>query len=184
MNKRAVKENQQRQKSNHKALLVIDVQKGLFSKSTPVYHAGVLLENIKSLILKAYEAGAPVFFIRHSNTGWLKKGTDGWQLHDELVPADVDFIIDKSHSSAFTGTNLAAELQSRGVSHLVITGLVSNGCVKATCQDALQNNYAVTLAADAHSTFHKDAADIIAEWNVKFAESGIAVKPAADISLF
>jgi nicotinamidase-related amidase len=45
------------------ALLVIDVQKELFEKSTPIYNADKLLENICNLINQAHGANIPVFYI-------------------------------------------------------------------------------------------------------------------------
>jgi nicotinamidase-related amidase len=59
----------QAQKDKHApiALLVIDVQKGLFKKSTPIYKAEQLLGNINTLIRRAEHAGAPVVYIQHAN---------------------------------------------------------------------------------------------------------------------
>ena len=51
------------------ALLVIDVQKELFEKSTPIYAADQLLENICALIDQAHSAQVPVFL---SNTPVIK----------------------------------------------------------------------------------------------------------------
>ena len=65
------------------ALLVIDVQKGLFKKSTPIYKAEQLLRNINTLIRHAEHAGAPVVYIQHANK-MLVEGTDDWELHPEL----------------------------------------------------------------------------------------------------
>src|SRR5512140_786860 len=56
------------------ALLVIDIQKGLFEKSTPIYKAELLLKNINTLINKARQEGIPVFFIQHSSSKTLEKG--------------------------------------------------------------------------------------------------------------
>ena len=41
-------------------LLVIDVQKGLFEKTTPIYKAKQLLENINILIDKARQENVPM----------------------------------------------------------------------------------------------------------------------------
>ena len=60
------------------ALLVIDVQMGLFEKSTPIYKAEQVLENINTLMKNARRAGVPVIFIQHSNDKLLVKGSDAW----------------------------------------------------------------------------------------------------------
>jgi nicotinamidase-related amidase len=35
---------------------------------------------------------------------------------------------------------------------VILTGLVTHGCVKATCEGALALGYAAVLAADGHSS--------------------------------
>jgi nicotinamidase-related amidase len=154
------------------ALLIIDVQQGLFEKPTPVYHADELLGNLCHLIEEARRAEAPVFFIQHANQSFLAEGSPGWQLHPGLQPEGTDLIVHKRHGSAFQDTLLKAELDARSVDTLVITGLVTNGCVRATCEAALKQGYRVILASDAHSTYQKKAATLIDEWNQRLGEQG------------
>ncbi len=166
---------------NDVALLVIDVQQGLFDKSTPIYNAGKLLENINALEDCAHRAGAPVFYVQHANESWLAPGSDGWQLHAGLQPLDTDCAVYKRHSSAFQGTGLGKELEARAIRRLVVTGLVTHGCVKAACLDAVKLGYGVILVKDGHSNFHKKAADAIAEWNQKLSEGGIELKSTQEL---
>ena len=162
------------QQTEHKetALLVIDVQKGLFEKSTPIYHAKQVLENINTLINKARQENAPVIFIQHSNPRILEKGSDAWQLHSEIQPVADEVIIHKLHGNAFEETNLREELEKRNVSVLVTTGLVTHGCVKATCLGAMDEGYKVVLVSDGHSSYSKDAAQLIEKWNQEIGEKG------------
>lgn len=157
------------------ALLVIDVQQELFEKSIPIYKADTLLDNICALIERAHNAGFPVFFIQHSSEKILLRGTDGWRLHSRLQPQSVDKVVEKHHGNAFEKTELKAELDSLGVEKLVLAGLVTHGCVKATCLGALKLGYTVTLAGDAHSNFSPKAAKLIAEWNEKLSQAGAAL---------
>src|SRR4030042_2509503 len=117
---------------NNIALLVIDVQQGLFTKSTPLYKAEVLLENINLLVNRAHRDGVPVFYIQHSDSRTLVKGSQDWQLHPDLHPQRMDTNIHKQNGNAFEDTNLEEVLQSKKVSSLIIMGLVTHGCVKAT----------------------------------------------------
>jgi nicotinamidase-related amidase len=155
-----------------KALLVIDVQKGLFKKTTPVYKAKQILANINTLINKARQENVPVIFIQHSNNKTLEKGSDVWQLHPEIQPLTHEVIIHKLHGNAFEGTNLREELEKRNVSALITTGLVTHGCVKATCLGALDEGYKVVLVSDGHSSYSKDAAQLIEKWNRAISEKG------------
>jgi aminoglycoside 6'-N-acetyltransferase len=154
------------------ALLVIDVQQGLFARPTPIYNEQAFLSNVQSLIGSARQHGALVIFVQHCNESYLTKDTPAWQLHASLQPGAGDMHIYKRHGSSFEETELETELISRGIQKLVICGLVTHGCVKAGCLDALKLGYQTTLISDAHSSFSKDAAKLIQEWNTKLEQTG------------
>ncbi len=168
--------------SNNTALLVIDVQQGLFQKSTPLYKAGELLEKINSLVDRAHQAGVAVFYIQHSDKLALIKGSPEWQFHKQLQPLRHDFIVHKQHGNAFEETKLDEMLKSRDITNLVVTGLVTHGCVKATCLGARKLGYQVTLVKDAHSSYSQKAAQLIEEWHTKLAQESVALTSAADIN--
>ena len=157
------------------ALLVIDVQKEQFEESTPVYHADDLLKNINLLISKARQEGVPVFYIQHSADSYLKYGSDGWQLHPQIQPIAGEPLIFKRHPNSFEDTNLKDELTKRKVNTIVVTGLVTHGCVKATCLGGLKEGYQVVLVSDAHSNFSKDALGMIEKWNCELGTKGALV---------
>jgi nicotinamidase-related amidase len=164
------------------ALFVIDVQKGLFEKTTPIYKAKQVLENINTLIHKARKESVPVVFIQHSGNKTLEKGSDAWRLHPEIQPLADEIIIHKFHGNAFEGTNLREELEKRAVSVLVMTGLVTHGCVKATCLGAIEEGYKVVLVSDGHSSFSKDAAILIEKWNRAINEKGAELIETQNVS--
>lgn len=164
------------------ALLVIDVQNDLFEKSTPVYRAKELIVNISALVDKAHLAGVPVVYIQHSGFMHLRKGTEGWELHPDFHPQPEDWRLFKEISNSFEGTDLAGRLASHGIGHVVSTGLVTHGCVKNTCLGGLKEGFKVTLAADAHSSFSKDAVGMIEKWHGILAEKGVMVVDSGDIS--
>ena len=110
-------------------IIAIEVQKGLFEKSILIYNAGKLLENISFLIDRAHRVNVPVFFIQHTNERILTEGIDEWRFHPQIQALDTDFIIQRSHASAFKQTVLKNELDSRYTQRLVVTGLVTHGCV-------------------------------------------------------
>jgi nicotinamidase-related amidase len=162
------------------ALLVIDVQKALFGKGTPVHRADELLVNINSLIDAFRAHSLPVLFICHTNDS-MPENSPGWRPHEALHMADGDTQLKKTVSDSFKERSIVSALEEQDVETIVVTGLVTHGCVKAACLGGLQKGYTVTLAADAHSSFNKDAAELIDEWNKKIAEAGASVLPAAEI---
>ena len=166
---------------NNTALLVIDVQQGLFRKSTPIYKAEELLENINLLVARAHGEGIPVFYVQHSDNRTLVKGSQDWQLHPELHPQRIDSIIHKLHGNAFEDTNLDELLKSQNITDLVVTGLVTHGCVKATCLGARQLGYRVLLVKDGHSSYSKDAARLIEQWNQKLSSQSCNLRSTLQI---
>lgn len=163
------------------ALLLIDVQVGLMNKKTPVYRQEEVLGNINALADRARSAGVPVYLIQHAGESVLKEGTEDWQFHPGLRRQPTDIVMPKHHPNGFLGTTLADDLKKRGISRVVAAGFVTHGCVKSTCQGALELGYRTVLAGDAHSSYNKDAKALIDQWNTKLAEEGAEVKPAASI---
>ena len=155
------------------ALLVIDVQKGLFERSAPIHRADELLSNINVLVDRAHQAGATVIYIQHYNKTSLLKDSNAWRLHPRLQPIEGDVVIHKQHGNAFEETSIDTELSQRGIGRIVVTGLVTQGCVKATCIGGKESGYKVTLVRDGHSNMNKRAAKTIEEWNRKLSH-GIA----------
>lgn len=165
------------------ALLVIDVQRALFSKSTPIYRADRLVQNLNTLIGTWKDAGGLVVFIQHSNNKSLVRGTPDWKLHPDLAWDETDIVIHKLRGNAFEKTELKDLLDSRGITDIAITGLVTHGCVRATCIGGSELGYRVVLVSDAHSNYSKDAARIIEEWNQKLGDKYADLVSTGEISL-
>jgi len=114
------------------ALLVINVQRGLFGKSTPIYQGKLLLDNIHLLVDRPHLTNTQVIFIQNSDTHDLVEGSEEWQLHPQLHPLSVDRIMIKCHDNAFQETDLDGYLRSRNIRNIVVTGLLTHCCIKAT----------------------------------------------------
>lgn len=69
-------------KMTRTALLVIDVQKGIFTGKQPSPRWPQILERIGSLAARAAEAGLPVIYVQHDGGQGhrLEAGGEGWQL--------------------------------------------------------------------------------------------------------
>lgn len=58
-----------------------------------------------------------------------------------LEPAETDTVVLKRNPSAFFGTTLATDLRLLGVDTLVVGGVSTSGCVRATVADALCHGF-------------------------------------------
>lgn len=135
------------------ALLIIDVQSALCSGDHAVFESQRVVDRVNQVSEKARSAGVPVILMQHeSPSGSLERGSDGWKLDSRLVVDDADLVLAKKAADAFHRTNLQAELERRGITHLIICGMQSEFCVDTTTRRALALGYPVTLVSDAHST--------------------------------
>lgn len=142
------------------ALLVIDVQRGLFETQPPPAEAAATIARINALAERARAAGAPVLLIQHEGQrGFLTHASDDWQLDPRLRTAAGDERVRKTTPDSFLGTDLQSRLHDLRVDRLVIAGYASEFCVDTTVRRAAALGYPVTLAADAHTTHDKPHAE-------------------------
>lgn len=136
------------------ALVVIDVQKGIFAGKQPSPRWPQILARIGALAARAAAAGLPVVYVQHDGGPGhrLEPGGDGWQLDPVLAPTPPAAVCRKTACDAFFETGLEAELDRRGVERLVVAGCMSQFCVDTTCRRAVSLGYDVVLASDAHAT--------------------------------
>lgn len=76
------------------------------------------------------------------------EGTWGQQIVDELAPRPDDLVVKKHRSSAFVDTRLDLLLRSNNIQTVLITGVVTEGCVESTARDASFKDYIVVLVED------------------------------------
>jgi len=157
--------------------LVVDVQEGLVAKK--LHEKDRFLATIRGAIAAFRESGGVIVFVRHDGAA-VRRGTPGWELYSGFERLADDPIIDKTHGDAFDGTGLASLLESRGVGEVVICGLVSHGCVRATCLGAAGLGLKTTLLEKGHSNWSPDAASRIEAAERELATAGI---PAVAIAL-
>ncbi|UWZ39241.1 isochorismatase family protein [Dactylosporangium roseum] len=72
----------------------------------------------------------------------------GNEIVAELRPSDGDFVIRKAKPSAFFGTPLQAYLTDHMVDTLLICGVTTSGCVRATVIDGFSHNYRVNVVEE------------------------------------
>lgn len=163
------------------ALLVIDVQRALFTRTTPVFEPSKLIQTINDLIERAHLYGVKVIYIQHANQSILQEGTEGWQFHPNLSRRKTDLVIQKTQGNSFLETRLQSELEAYRIENLLITGLVSHQCVKATSLGGLEKGYKVFLVERGHSNFRKDAENVIDRVQGELVDAGVKLVTSEEI---
>jgi maleamate amidohydrolase len=153
------------------ALLIVDFVMAYLDPASPLY-AGVedALTINERLLIAARSAAIPIFF---TNVEYAPGGADGGVFYRKvpalklfergsphgafppsLQPLDGEIIVTKHYASAFFGTDLASTLTAMGVDTLLITGLSTSGCVRATALDACQHGFLPFVVRDACGDRH------------------------------
>jgi nicotinamidase-related amidase len=139
------------------ALLVIDVQESF--RQRPDDWAAManpaIIENVTRLVNAARSNGDLVVWIVHSepNSGDVFDPAQGFvRLVEELAPLPDEPRITKTSVNAFTTTDLAEQLQSRGVETVVICGIRTDQCCETTARVASDLGFEVVFVTDATTT--------------------------------
>ncbi len=147
------------------AVLVVDVTRGFVenaSASTFVPAGAHCAEQIARLLTVTRAAGFPTIYTRgnpyriEAEAGaWLRgRGLDvlassnseeDRQIVARVAPRPDDLIVIKAKHSAFFGTQLHAMLNYLRCDSLIVTGLTTSGCIRATVNDAFALNYRIVV---------------------------------------
>lgn len=150
----------------HPALVLVDFVEAYFVKGSPLY-AGVEDTLAAALRVLAAARDAGIFTV-FTNVKFTKGGVDGGIftrkvpalkiLEDGnslggwprgLVPREDELVITKQYPSAFFGTSLASTLTAARIDTVIITGLTTSGCVRATCVDAMSHGFVPIVVREA-----------------------------------
>jgi maleamate amidohydrolase len=66
----------------------------------------------------------------------------------DLSPQTGDLVIRKLHASAFFGTGLIRYLVDLGIDTLLLTGVSTSGCVRATAVDGVTHGYRIGIGTE------------------------------------
>ena len=151
-------------KSDHHALILIDIQKGF---DDIAYWGGQRnnpdAENNAAELLEIWRANhLPIFHIQHCSTNpnsLLHALNLGNEFKEIVKPILGEPIIKKNVNSAFIGTNLKQLLDEQKINTLVIVGLTTDHCVSTTTRMAGNFGFETFVISDATATFNKTGVD-------------------------
>ena len=167
------------------ALLFVDPYNDFLSEGgkvwgriKPVAEEVGLLDNLRSLVATVREAGIQIAIAPHRRwepgdyEDWahpnptqlqvmdrhsFARGEWGGDWHPDFAPLPGD-IVAKEHwaQSGFANTDLDQQLRQRGITHVIVVGLLANTCIEGTARWAMELGYHVTLVRDATAAFSHD----------------------------
>nr|WP_314533161.1 cysteine hydrolase family protein [uncultured Pseudomonas sp.] len=170
------------------ALLIIDMQTGLYDGPEKPFERERVLATINLLIQRARLAGAPIFVAHHTGPAGspIEAGSPLWQLwHGLEVDESHDRLFNKTRPSCFLGTNLEAQLKAAQVNELVIVGMKTQFCLDTTCRVAVELGFSVVLPEDGHTCMDTPALKaeaIIEHHNATLAGAFVKRARAVEIS--
>lgn len=148
------------------ALILVDLMNAYFTPGSDLDIGDTrCLESAARLLAAARTSSIPVL---HTRVEYMTDGADGGvffrkvgalrnlvagdpaaQLMPQVAPRPGEAVIVKQYASAFFGTSLGSTLTSRGVDTVVIAGVSTSGCIRATAVDACQRGFIPLVVRDA-----------------------------------
>jgi maleamate amidohydrolase len=150
------------------ALLMIDFANAYFDEASPLYGGEgcqTALDNAIALAPVARACGVPVIFteVKYQQGGadggaffakvpalsCFVAGADTQKLAAGLSVEPQDTLVTKQYPSAFFGTSLDALLRWMKVDTLMLAGVTTSGCVRASCIDSISYGFVTLVISDA-----------------------------------
>lgn len=142
------------------ALVIVDMQHDFLDDGAPckVKNGWGIVPAIQRLLSECRKAGVPVI---HVHTVWRKNGLDippfttsvefktrglregqpGTEIISELKPLPNEYVVIKKRYSGFYLTDLELQLRNLAVTFVIVCGVATNFCVRATVQDACYRDF-------------------------------------------
>lgn len=111
----------------------------------------------------------------------MVKGTRGAEIDQQFIIKDEDIIIERSAIIAFEGTNLLKTLKDKGITTIVLCGLLSDICVEGTMRVAYSKGFEVFTLTDATATLSLEKQEITTEHSYPLFSKVINTKDALSL---
>ena len=150
------------------ALLLVDFARAYFEPSSPLFGGegcAVARDNAARLLSAARQNNVPIIF---TEVRYMPGGADGGAFFRKAPPLKVfergnplgdiveglerresEVLITKQYPSAFFGTSLASTLTAMQIDTVLLCGLTTSGCVRASCVDSMSHGFVTLVVSDA-----------------------------------
>jgi nicotinamidase-related amidase len=141
-----------------RALIIVDMQKGMLSTSLPRRNNPHAEAHILQLLARWRAASWPVVHVRHisrSPDSVFRPGQAGAEFQEALMPLDAEHVVEKNVPDAFVQSGLERWLHVRGIQEVVIVGVSTNNSVESTARSAGNLGFRTCVVSDATFTFDR-----------------------------
>lgn len=149
------------------AVIAIDLMRAYFEEDSPLcLPSQDCLSSASRVLGAARDHAVPVL---HTRVAFGPGGVDGGvfvrkvpalrhlfdgggplgELMPSVAPASDELVLVKQYASAFFGTTLASTLLSQGIDTVVLVGVSTSGCIRATAVDAIQHGFVPLVVREA-----------------------------------
>jgi nicotinamidase-related amidase len=156
-----------------KALIVVDIQKGL-TKRRGFYNTDQFFRTVNTAIEQYRSKGLPIIYIQHINKMLIPNTTD-WEIDDSVIMCSEGIVLQKKHGNAFTNTDLDSMLKSNHVDEILVCGLSTQHCVKFTCLGGVKNGFSVSILKNGHSNWAKNAEELVSKTEEELASMDVKI---------
>jgi nicotinamidase-related amidase len=143
-----------------KALLLIDLQNDYFPGGAfTLWNTDQTLANLLAAIERAKACGIDIVHIQHiadprlGLSPFFNKGTPGADIQAEVFTAAPEApVVLKAYADSFVETTLEQTLAARGVTDLLVAGMMTQNCVTHTAISKAAEKYNTTILTDCTTT--------------------------------
>lgn len=137
-----------------RALLLVDVQLDYFPGGAfPLVEPEAAADAAGAVLRHFRGTAEDVVHVFHTasepDAGFFVPGTPGTAFHPAVEPRAGETVVEKHEPNAFLGTGLEALLRDRGVTELVVLGMMTSMCIDSTVRAASELGFTCTVVADA-----------------------------------
>lgn len=149
-------------------LLIIDMQYDFLDASSPLFVRGgpLIINNVRGILNYFRENKFHLIFVKrlhrvdgsdvdkprielfHNTGGFLIEGTRGVEIVEELKPLPSEIVVVKKRWSAFFHTDLDLILRRMEIQTLILGGVQTPNCIRASVTDAISLDYEVIVLED------------------------------------